>query len=159
MMRIKPSILLKMMFLWPPFLGAGISVKEFNKDLSYILVQMKLRFWNKNYVGTHYGGSLYSMTDPFYMLMLIQLLNKEYIVWDKAATIRYKKPAKGKVFAKFELAPSKVAEIKSMVDKQGKIEVDFDVNIINKEGEIVAEIKKIISIKQKNYQSINTITH
>lgn len=153
MMRISPSILLKYMYLWPPFLGAGISVKKFNKDLSYILVQMKLRFWNKNYVGTHYGGSLYSMTDPFYMLMLINLLNKDYIVWDKSATIRYKKPAIGTVFAKFELNPEKIAEIKAKVDLEGKIEVSFDIDITNKEDEVVAEIKKTLSIKHKLYQN------
>ena len=76
------------MNVWPPFAGAGIRVVRLDADWRAIDVEMKLRFWNSNYVGTHYGGSLYSMTDPFYMLMLIENLGREYVVWDKAATIR-----------------------------------------------------------------------
>ena len=85
------------MNLWFPFLGAGIRVTRLQSDWKAIDVEMKLRSWNSNYVGTHYGGSLYSMTDPFYMLMLIENLGRDYIVWDKAATIRFRKPGKGKV--------------------------------------------------------------
>jgi hypothetical protein len=78
---------------WPPFLGAGIRVKHIAADMKSVDVEMKLRFWNANYVGTHFGGSLFAMTDAFYMLMLMANLGREYIVWDKAASIRYKKPA------------------------------------------------------------------
>jgi len=68
---------------------------------------MRLRWWNANYVGTHYGGSLYSMADPFFMVMLIENLGKDYIVWDKAATIRFKKPGRGKMSAGFRLSESR----------------------------------------------------
>ena len=71
-------------------------------------VEMKLRFWNKNYVGTHFGGSLYAMTDPFFMLMLLDNLGPEYLVWDKAATICFKKPGRGKVRAEFRLSDEQV---------------------------------------------------
>lgn len=74
---------------------------------------MKMRFWNKNYVGTHFGGSIYSMTDPFYMLMLLNLLGKGYIVWDKSASIRYKIPAKGSLYARFELSMDQVEKFDS----------------------------------------------
>jgi len=66
--------------LWPPFLGAGIRVTRLQPDWKAIDVEMKLRFWNANYVGTHFGGSLYAMTDPFYMLMLIENLGSDYVV-------------------------------------------------------------------------------
>ena len=89
--------------LWPPFLGAGIRVKRLQKDWKAIDVEMDLRFWNSNFVGTHYGGSLYSMTDPFYMLMLIENLGRNYIVWDKSASIRFRKPGKGRMRAEFRL--------------------------------------------------------
>ena len=72
--------------LWPPFLGAGIRVTQ--PDWKAIDVEMKLRFWNSNYVGTHFGGSLYAMTDPFYMLMLIENPGQDDIVWDKYASVR-----------------------------------------------------------------------
>jgi hypothetical protein len=79
---------------WPPFLGAGIRVNYIAPDMKAVDVEMKLRFWNANYVGTHFGGSLFAMTDAFYMLMLIANLDSDYVVWDKAATIRYRKPGK-----------------------------------------------------------------
>src|SRR4051812_22273637 len=102
---MKKSSLLKLMNFWPPFLGAGIHVDFMAPDYHRIDVSMKLRFWNRNYVNTHYGGSLYSMTDPFYMLMLMQILGRDYIIWDKSASIRFKKPGMGKVRAVFELSP------------------------------------------------------
>jgi hypothetical protein len=78
--------------LWPPLLGAGIRVKPIAADMKAVDIEMKLRFWNANYVSTHFGGSLFAMTDPFYMLMVMANLGRNYIVWDKAASIRYRKP-------------------------------------------------------------------
>jgi len=81
--------------LWPPFLVAGIRVKRLDPDWKRIDVEMNLHPWNSNYVGTHYGGSLYSMADPFYMLMLMENLGRDFVVWDKSASIRFRKPGKG----------------------------------------------------------------
>lgn len=143
------SMLLKMMRFWPPFLGAGISVKRFNSDYTNLVVQMKMRFWNKNYVGTHFGGSLYSMTDPFYMLMLMQILGKNYIVWDKSSSIRYKIPAKGTVFAQFTISAERIEQIISELEQFKKIEPEFKVDITDEEGRIVAEVKKVLHISKK----------
>src|SRR6202051_5168931 len=93
--------LLRWISLWPPFLGAGIRVKPIAPDMKAVDVEMKLRWWNANYVGTHFGGSLFAMTDAFYMLMLMANLGRDYIVWDKAASIRYRKPGQGTVRAAF----------------------------------------------------------
>ena len=79
---------------------------------------MKLRFWNRNYVGTHYGGSLYSMADPFYMLMLMENLGRDYIVWDKAASIRFRKPGKGRVKAEFRLTDAQLDDIREKAPAQ-----------------------------------------
>src|SRR5258708_36674313 len=87
--------------LWPPFLGAGIRIKRIAPDMKSVDVEMKLRFWNANYVGTHFGGSLLAITDAFYMLMLMRHLGTGYVLWDKAATIRYRKPGKGTVSTEF----------------------------------------------------------
>lgn len=89
-----------LMNIWAPFLGAGIRVKRLAPDWKEIDVEMKLHWWNANYVGTHYRGSLYFMTDPFFMLMLIENLGKDYVVWDKSASIRFKKPGRGTVSAR-----------------------------------------------------------
>lgn len=146
---MKMSTVLKLLRFYPPYLGAGISVKDFNEDLSYLLVQMKMHFWNKNYVSTHFGGSLYSMVDPFYMLMLIKNLGSDYIVWDKAANIRYKKPAKGTVFARFELTAEQISEIKKQLETNKIIEPVFKVNITDSDNQIVAEVEKTLHIKRK----------
>lgn len=137
------------MRFWPPFLGSGIRVKKFNSDFSMIEVRMKMRFWNKNYVGTHFGGSLYSMTDPFYMLMLLNKLGKNYIVWDKSGSIRYKKPAKGAIYAKFELLDDQLEAIKQLADSGEKCEPVFNIQIKDAEEQVVAEVSKTLSIKRK----------
>lgn len=143
-----PTVL-KLIRFWPPFLGAGIRVRSFSSDLMHIVVQMKLRFWNKNYVGTHFGGSLYSMTDPFYMLMLLHALGKEYIVWDKSASIRYKKPAQGMIYAEFKLNQEQVAHIKRTLEDADKTEVEFRIYLTDASGSIVAEVKKLLHIRKK----------
>ena len=111
---------------------------------------MPLRFYNRNYVGTHFGGSLYSMCDPFYMLMLINILGPGYIVWDKAASIRFKKPGKGLMKATFELTEEKIAEIRAAADAQPKVEPQFQVVVKDEEGSVVAEVDKLLYIKKKN---------
>src|SRR5262245_19161049 len=95
--------LLRLLNIYPPFVGRGIRLKRMTPDLREVDVEMKLRWWNANYVCTHYGGSLYSMADPFYMLMLLENLGSGYIVWDKAASIRFRKPGKGRLRAEFRL--------------------------------------------------------
>jgi len=99
-----------LMNVWPPFLGAGIREKRLQPDWKEIDVEMKLHGWNSNYVGTHYGGSLYSMADPFYMLMLIENLWRNYIVRDKSASIRFKKTGKGIVSASFRLSDLEIEQ-------------------------------------------------
>lgn len=147
-MKLKTAF--RFMWLWPPFLGASVSIKEMNDDLTRIVVQMKRRWWSQNYVGTQYGGSLFSMTDPFYMLMLLEHLGREYIVWDKAGSIRYKKPAKDTVYATFELTKEKIEEIKKLADENPKYEPTFQVLIKDDDGEVVAEVDRLVYVKRKD---------
>lgn len=137
------------MNFWPPFWGAGIRIDHVSKDFMEVDVSLKLRFWNRNYVGTAYGGSLYSMSDPFYMLMLINLLGKGYIVWDKAAAIRFKRPGKSKVYAQFRLTPEQLLEFKDELKSKNKIEPVLTVYIKDEEGNVVAEVDKTLYIKKK----------
>jgi acyl-coenzyme A thioesterase PaaI-like protein len=138
-----------LMNLWPPFLGAGIRVKRLTPDWTEIDVEIKLRWWNRNYVGTHYGGSLYSMADPFFMLMLIQNLGKDYIVWDKSASIRFKKPGRGTVSASFRLAEEQVREIKQALSSEEKIERVFTVEVKDESGLVIAQVEKLLHIRRK----------
>ena len=112
---MKKSLAFRLLRFWPPYLGAGVNVTFISPDFRKIKVEMKTRFWNKNYVGTHFGGSLYSMVDPFFMLMLMENLGKNYVVWDKAATIRFKKPGRGRVHAQFELMESEIEKIRDEI--------------------------------------------
>ncbi len=141
--------MLRRLNLYPPFLGAGIRVRRISEDFRTIDVEMPLRFWNRNYVGTHFGGSLYSMCDPFFMVMLIENLGPDYIVWDKAATIRFKKPGKGVMKATFNLPPEKIEEIRSQADFQAKVEPQFQVVVTDAEGNVVAEVDKLLYVKKK----------
>jgi hypothetical protein len=139
--------------LYPPYLGAAVRVTYIANDLRRIEVEMPLRFYNRNYVGTHFGGSLYSMCDPFYMLMLINILGPDYIVWDKAATIRFKKPGKGVMKATFELTEEKIAEIRAAAEVQPKVEPQFQVLVKDAEDAVVAEIDKVLYIKKKTKET------
>lgn len=137
--------------IWPPFLGAGIQVRRLGPDWKEIDVEMKLRWWNRNYVGTHYGGSLYSMTDPFFMLMLIENLGKDYLVWDKSASIRFKKPGRGTVSASFRLSDPQIREIKQALNSEEKIERAFAVE--DESGNVIAEVEKLLHVRKKDQPS------
>src|SRR5580693_10480295 len=135
--------MLRAINVWPPFLAAGIHVK-WGADYRSAEVEMRLRFWNRNYVGTHYGGSLYSMTDPFYMLILMENLGSDYIVWDKAATIRFRKPGKGTVRAEFRLTEQQLEEIRGKLTSQEKYEPIFVIDVRDEAGNVIAEVQKTI---------------
>src|SRR5262249_46636140 len=104
-------------------------------------VRMAMRPWNRNYVGTHFGGSLFAMADPWFMVLLIELLGPGYVVWDKTGTIRFRKPGRGTVQARFEIPPERVEEIRRAVDAGGKVEPVFVARITDAAGETVAEWK------------------
>ena len=138
-----------LMNLWLPFLGAGIRVTRLEDDWKAIDVEMKLRFWNSNFVGTHYGGSLYSMTDPFYMLMLIENLGRNYIVWDKSATIRFRKPGKGRVRATFRLSDETIADVRRQLETEDKVQPTFKVEVRDEANIVIAEVEKVLHVRKK----------
>jgi acyl-coenzyme A thioesterase PaaI-like protein len=148
MSTFKQRLMLRLINLWPPIAGAGIHVR-WGADLRSVDVEMKLRPWNRNYVGTHYGGSLYSMTDPYYMLMLMNHLGPGYIVWDKAASIRFRKPGRGKVRAEFRLSDAQLDDIREQLNTLPKYEPTFTVEVRDEAGEVVAEVQKVLHIRKK----------
>lgn len=152
MWNLKKSTKLKLFNFWPPLLGASIGVKEISDDFRHAVITLKERPWNRNPNGTHYGGSIYSMTDPFYMLMLMENLGPDYLLWDKAADIRFKKPGKGTLTAEFNLTAEKIAEIKLQADTNWKVEPEFLVKVKNEAGEIVAEVDKLLYVRRKDHK-------
>ena len=144
-----PDHLRRWVNLWPPFLGAGIRVKHIAADMKSVDVEMKLRWWNANYVGTHFGGSLFAMTDPFYMLMLMANLGRDYIVWDKAASIRFRKPGRGTVHAEFRVTDAQLDDIREKLKTLPKYEPVFPVEVKDDQGVVIAEVERLIYIRRK----------
>lgn len=132
-----------------PYLGAGIRVTHIADDFSSARVEMGQHWYNTNYVGTHFGGSLYSMVDPMYMLLLMRRLGNDYIVWDKSASIDFIRPGKGKVMARFELTDERVDEIRSATQGGDKILPEWDVEIVDESGELVARVHKVLYVRRK----------
>lgn len=149
MFRLRQKFLEKVINYYGPFVGAGIKLQEMSKDFRYAKVKMPLTIYNKNYMGTQFGGSLYSMTDPWYMLMMIKNLGNDYIVWDKAASIRFKKPGTGTVYAEFKLTQEDIDEVKAYVAENTKMDKTFKVEIKDDSGKLIAEVDKVIYIRKK----------
>ncbi len=148
--KVNAKWLKRILNLWPPYLGSGIRVLEFSDDWRYVKVKLKKGKLNTNYFGTAYGGSLFSMTDPFYVLMLSNLLGRDYIVWDKGASIKYIAPGTTHVFCEFNLSEKLIDEIKQHADNNEKHEPEFEVDVFDLNGNIVAKVFKKIYIKRKN---------
>jgi acyl-coenzyme A thioesterase PaaI-like protein len=121
-----------------------------SKDYRHALVSMKLTFYNKNYMGVQFGGSLYAMVDPWYMLMLIKNLGPDHIVWDKSAAIQFRKPGKGKVSAEFRIHDEQIEEIKKILETQNKLDYTFKVEIKDDTGKLIADVQKVIYIRKKS---------
>lgn len=145
----KPSNLATVMNLYGPYLGAGVRVETISKDFRYARVSMKLKWYNRNYVNTHFGGSLYSMTDPFFMLLIMNNLGREYVVWDKAADVDFIKPGKGKVTAEFTLTDAMLEDIRLQTDSGDKYLPSYPVEVKDESNEVVARINKVLYIRKK----------
>ena len=135
--------------LWAPYLGAGIRIKSVTEDYRELTTSLKLRWYNKNYVGTHFGGSLFAMTDPFYMLMLLFNLGKDYVVWDKRSTIEFIKPGKTEVTATFQLTEECIREIVEKTSGGKPHHAHFSVDVVDVDGDVVAKVDKSVYIRRK----------
>ena len=136
------------MNLWPPFVGAGIHVLRISPDYREVRVRMRLRWFNRNYVGTHFGGSLFAMTDPFYMLMLMHNLGRDYIVWDKASNIRYRAPGRHTVYAEFRLTEEQIAAVRARIEGGDSYEPTLAVDVVDHGGRIIATVEKTLFIRR-----------
>lgn len=134
--------------LYPPFRGAGIKVNYVSPNFNEVQVQLKLNFGNRNYVNTQFGGSLYSMTDPWYMLMLMRQLGTNYIVWDKSATIEFVKPGLSKVMATFKVTEADLAAIQELLQNSKKTDYTFNQDITDEAGQVVARVHKVLYIRK-----------
>lgn len=151
--HITPKLFKLILNIYPPYWGTGISVKSISSDYKNVTVQMKMRWYNRNYVNTHFGGSIYAMTDPFFMLMLLQILGPSYVVWDKFATIDFIKPGRGTLTAKFCLSDEDINNIVQNCKNGKKYLPEFTVFVKDAENDIVAKVKKVLYIKKKSHKA------
>lgn len=146
---MKASRLRRGMNLWPPFLFAGIRVVALSDDYKYAKVRMRLRWFNRNYVGTHFGGSLFAMTDPFWMLMVLRHLGRDHVVWDRAGEIDFVRPGRGTVYAEFRLTDEHLAELRGQAAGGGKALLWFPVDVVAEDGSVVARVRKQVYARLK----------
>ena len=139
----------RLLNLWPPFLFAGVRVRSIADDWRHAEVELRAHWWNRNYVGVHFGGSLFAMTDPFWMLLALHALGRDYIVWDKAGEIAFLKPGRGTVRAQFRLDDATLDDIRAASADGGKHLRWFETEIIDAEGEVVARARKQLYIRRK----------
>lgn len=148
-MRWTPRRLKFFLNWYPPYLGAGVRVERISDDFLELDVCMPLRFYNRNAVGTHFGGSLYSMVDPHYMLLLIGALGPGYVVWDQAATIEFRKPGTGRVSAAVRLTPGDVERIRAATATGDAYRPQFELDIVDEAGTVIAHVTKTVYVRRK----------
>lgn len=136
--------------LFPAYRGTGGRIAYIADDWREVRVKLPLSWRTRNYVGTIYGGSIYASIDPIYMLMLIKILGPEYIIWDKAAKVRFRKPGKGTLYADFHLSTEEIDEIKRLAEDARSVDRIYNVEFKDKDGVVHAQIEKTLYIAKKS---------
>lgn len=134
--------------LIPAFRGTGGVITYIADDWCEVRMKLPLNVMTRNYVGTIYGGSMYGAVDPIYMLMLIKTLGPEYVVWDKAAAIQFKRPGRTTLFARFVIDDGELALIRASLEQQHSIDRVYSVHLTDAQGVIHASIEKTIYIRR-----------
>lgn len=148
-MKSTPRRLRLMLNFYPPYLAAGIRVRHIAPDWREARVELRARWWNRNYVGTHFGGSLFAMTDPFYMLLYLQLLGRDYIVWDYAGSIRFVRPGRGTVRAEFALTEADLQRVREGTRNGDKLLLNHDIDVVDADGRIVSRVNRTLYFRHK----------
>ncbi|WP_317129356.1 DUF4442 domain-containing protein [Flavivirga rizhaonensis] len=137
--------------LSPMYRRSTGKVIEVSDNLHYVKIKIPLSFKNRNFVGSIFGGSLFSATDPIYMIQLMNILGEDYIVWDKAASIKYKRPGKDTLYCEFEFSTDEINAIKKNISSKGEIDIVKTPTIVDKEDNTIAELSKTIYIANKAF--------
>jgi acyl-coenzyme A thioesterase PaaI-like protein len=153
-----PRALRRVLNIYPPFLFAAIRVLEIADDWRYARVALRRRWYNRNYVGTHFGGSLFAMTDPFWMILTLRCLGPEYIVWDKAAEIEFVAPGRTDVFAEFHIDDAMLDEIRAATEAGGKYLRWCESEVRSGDGELIARVRKQLYVRRKSARAPDPAT-
>lgn len=152
--RLSPPNMLRAMRFWPPYLGAGIRVESVNESLTEIQVSMGFTAANRNFVGTHFGGNLYSMCDPWFMFILLWNLGPDFVVWDRSANIQFLKPGMGRVRAIFRIGVPEIEAIRQRAMDGKRHLPTFEAQVVDESGDIVATVEKIIYVRKKKTHAL-----
>jgi acyl-coenzyme A thioesterase PaaI-like protein len=152
-LRLSPGAIRRVLNFWPPFLFSGVHVTQIADDWRSARVELRSRPWNRNYVGVHFGGNLFAMTDPFWMLLTMHALGRDYIVWDQAGAIEFLKPGRGVVRASFQLDDAVLAQLRHATANGAKDLHWFETDVVDASGEVVARVRKQLYVRRKRHGS------
>lgn len=146
---MRASTFRRLLNLWPPFLFNSIRVQSLSADYTQAKVVLRLRPWNRNYVGSQFGGNLFAMVDPFWMLLAMHRLGPDYYVWDKAGSIDFVAPGREDVYAHFHLDDATVDELHAAAAGGDKVLRWFDTDVVTASGQVIARVRKQIYVRLK----------
>ncbi|MGE6475790.1 DUF4442 domain-containing protein [Psychrobacter sp. NPDC078631] len=148
---LTPHLLKLRLNTYAPYIGAGIKIDHISLDQGLCVVSMGLNTLNKNIVGTQFGGSLYSMVDPFYMLMLMHQLGSNYVVWDKSSHIDFVAPGSSKVTARMKIPSSEIITIQELAKEGEAVFREYKVDIVDEQQMLIATVTKTLYIRLRKY--------
>jgi hypothetical protein len=134
---------------FPAYRGTGARVSYIAGDFREVRVRLPLSLRTRNYVGTIFGGSMYAAVDPVYMIMLIRNLGSGYVVWDKSATIRFRKPGRTTLFATFRIEEDELDAIRAATATGEAVDRFYNVDLVDADGLVHASVEKVIYIRRK----------
>jgi acyl-coenzyme A thioesterase PaaI-like protein len=135
--------------LFPCYRRTGARVTYIAEDQREVRIKLPLNWTTRGYFGTTFGGSLYGAVDPVFMVMLNRLLGRDFVVWDKAARIRFKRPGRGTLYARFTLDETELADIRAELSKQAKVDRTYYVDLTDEKGVVHASVEKLVSIRRR----------
>lgn len=145
----RPGIVRFALNAWPPFWGAGIKIESISEDFRNVRVRLKLRWWNKNANRTQFGGSIFSLTDPIYALMLMGILGEKYFVWDKEASINFIKPGSSDLYAEFQISQDVLDDILTKTSTGEKCFPEFVIYVKDQDDNVISEVQRKLYVRKK----------
>lgn len=148
-MRITPRRLAVGMSLWVPNLFSGIRVRRYSEDWTHATVELHVNLLTRNYVKTAFGGSMQAMTDPYFFMLVMHQLGRDYVVWDTRAEIEFIKPGRGVLTAQFDVPTARVAELRRRAEGGAKVLEWFETEITDRSGDVVARVRREVYVREK----------
>lgn len=152
--NLKSRIKRNLLNLFPPYWGTGARAIFLSDDSQEVQIKLPLFWRTRNYVGTIFGGSIYASADPIFMIQLIELLGKSYVVWDKSATIRFLRPGNKTLYARFLINDDLLQQIKRDVAEKNEIDITLEVDFIDLNNTIYAKVSKVLYIADKSFYKL-----